>query len=159
MRKTLCQWIPITIVLILVTLGFIQSDKQPLQIRPTQQKSVKDTESEPPDRRVDRTITPVFDAEAYYSIIIENNLFRPLGWAPRRPIAPYRLLGIVIPTTTTAPPKAIIQKTNGDRTYIVSPGEQLDADTEVTDIQPKAVTLSKKGTVSTLHLPTLFDPM
>ena len=41
-------------------------------------------------RRVD--IPPIdFDSEAYYRPIIENNLFRPLGWTPPRPIEPYRL--------------------------------------------------------------------
>ena len=154
MRKTLCQWIPITILFILVTLGFIQSDKQPLQIRSTQPISVKDTESQPPYQRVDHTITPVFDAKTYYSIIVENNLFHPLGWTPSRPIDPYRLLATIIPTVGNAPPKAIIQ--SGHQTYIVTPDKRLGADTKVVDIRAKQVTLSKNGIHRTLQLPLAF---
>ncbi|MDE0398334.1 MAG: hypothetical protein OXL96_11065 [Candidatus Poribacteria bacterium] len=41
------------------------------------------TETEP--RRVHRTPPPVFEvSETYYRTIIDNNLFRPLGWTPPR---------------------------------------------------------------------------
>lgn len=48
-----------------------------------------------PQRNVEHRTTPaVFDAsKAYYRTIIENNLFRPLGWTPPRPVEPYRLIG------------------------------------------------------------------
>ena len=114
----------------------------------------RDTLSAP--HRVQRTPPRVFDTETYYRTIIDNNLFRPLGWRPPRPIEPYRLLGTVLATDADTPPQAIIQKTAGNKTYIVSTGEPLDASTEVVSIESKQVTLSTNGEQRTLHLPIGF---
>ncbi len=110
----------------------------------------------PSHRRVRQTPPAVFDSETYYRTIIENNLFRPLGWTPPRPVEPYRLLGTLLPRRANAPPKAIIQSTTGNQTYIVSTGETLDASTEVVSIEGKQVTLSTNGEQRTLHLPIGF---
>ena len=46
-------------------------------------------------RRASRISPRIFEiSETYYRTIIDNNLFRPLGYrTPPRPIEPYRLLG------------------------------------------------------------------
>ena len=153
--KQICRWIPIAIFFILVTLvtlGGIQSDKQPLQIRLTQPIPVKDAET----HRRGVEFPSGFDAKTYYSPITEYNLFRPLGWRPKRPVERYRILGTLIPTTDDIPPKALIQTTIGNQTYIVTPGQKLDATTEVIDIQSKQVILSENGTHRTLQLPSAF---
>ena len=93
-----------------------------------------------------------FDSESFYRTIIDNNLFRPLGWSPPRPKEPYRLIGTVLPRSANTPPTAIIQTTAGNTTYIVSIGEPLDASTEVVEIQPKQVTLETEGQRRTLRL-------
>lgn len=105
-----------------------------------------------------RQSSPViaFDTASYYRTIIDNNLFRPLGWRPPRPIEPYRLIGTILPRDANTPPKTIIQSIAGNKTYIVTTGEQLDAETQVVDIQPKQVTLSADGEQRTLHLPSGF---
>lgn len=110
-----------------------------------------ETETQP--RRVQQS-PPVFDTEAYYRTIIDNNLFRPLGWRPPRPIEPYRLIGTILPRSANTPPKAIIQTTAGQKTYIVSIGEQIDALTEVVSIEGKQVTLQTNGEQRTLRLNT-----
>lgn len=94
-----------------------------------------------------------FDSE-FYKTIIDNNLFRPLGWRPPRPKERYRLLGTIMPKNADALPNAIIQATTGNKTYIISTGEKLDIDTILTDIQQKQVTLSSKGEHRTLRLST-----
>lgn len=94
----------------------------------------------------------VFDAEAFKRTIIDNNLFRPLGWTPPRPIEPYRLLGTLLPRDANTPPQAIIESSTGKKTYIVSLGETLDASTEVVSIAAKQVRLSTDGQQRTLHL-------
>lgn len=94
--------------------------------------------------------------DAFLRTIIENNLFRPLGWAPPRPIEPYRLIGTIHPTDDRRPPTAILQMTAGDRTYIVTTGDTLDDATEVVSIQPKQVTLSTDGKHRTLRFQPLF---
>ncbi len=97
-----------------------------------------------------------FQETDFYRTIIDNNLFRPLGWTPPRPIEPYRLLGTIIPTDEKTPPKAIIQNTIGNQTYIVTIGDALDTDTYVTDIQTKHVTLKKNGQQRQLTLKSSF---
>ena len=106
-----------------------------------------------PPRRVRLSSPPAFDSESYYRTIIENNLFRPLGWTPPRPTEPYRLIGTILPTDDRRPPSAILQTTTGNpQTYIVSTSEKLDGSTEVVSIQGKAVTLSTVGQTRTLKL-------
>ena len=86
-----------------------------------------------------------FQTSDFYRTIIDNNLFRPLGWTPPRPKEPYRLLGTIIPTDAKTPSRAIIQNTVENQTYIVTIGDALDTNTHVTDIQTKHVTLKKNG--------------
>ena len=114
----------------------------------------KTSETEPVHpRRVYRTPQSVFEvSESFYRTIIDNNLFRPLGWTPSRPTEPYRLIGTILPIDANTPPRAILESTAGQKTYIVSTGEKLDAETEVVLIQGKAVTLSENGQQRTLHL-------
>ena len=102
-------------------------------------------------------IPPVeFASDAFYRTIIDNNLFRPLGWRPPRPIEPYRLIGTILPHDKNTPPKAIIETTAGQKTYIVTIGDKIETHTEVVDIQPKQVTLSTDEKQRTLKLPIRF---
>ena len=113
----------------------------------------------PPRARFQSSTHPIEDVELkhfqnsdFYRMIIDNNLFRPLGWTPQRPQEPYRLLGTIIPTDARIPPKAIIQNTVGNQTHIVTIGDTLGTDTYVTDIQSKHVILEKSGQQRTLTL-------
>ena len=101
-----------------------------------------------------QTMQNAFDAEAFKRTIIDNNLFRPLGWTPPRPQEPYRLLGTIIPTDVKIPSRAIIQNTVGNQTYIVTIGDTLDPNTHVTNIRPKRVIVEKAGQQRTLTLNT-----
>ena len=125
--------------------------------RPTPQTMTETSETQPrQDRRVRQTPPPVFETETFYRTIIDNNLFRPLGWRPPRPIEPYRLMGTILPIDANTPPQAILQTTAGNKTDIVTTGEKIDASTEVVEIEGKAVTLSTNGEQRTLHLPSGF---
>ena len=87
---------------------------------------------------VHRAAVPLiaFDAEvSFYRTLIDNNLFHPLGWAPPRPIEPYRLLGTILPRSANTLPRAILQSTTGQQIYVVSIGETLDASTKVVSIE------------------------
>lgn len=94
-----------------------------------------------------------FQDTQFYSVIIKNNLFRPLGWTPSRPKNYYRLLGTLIPKDRDTPRKAILQATVGDTTYTVRIGERLGEYTLI-NIRPKQVTLEKDGQTQTLKLNT-----
>lgn len=106
----------------------------------------------PPRAHFQSSTHPVEDAELkhfqnsdFYRTIIDNNLFRPLGWTPPRPQEPYRLLGTIIPTDAKIPSRAIIQNTVGNQTHIVTIGDTLEIDTTVKNIQPKRVIVEKAG--------------
>ena len=91
-------------------------------------------------------------SDAFLGTIIDNNIFRPLGWTPPRPIEPYRLIGTILPADDRTPPTAILQTTTGQKTYIVSTGDKIDASTEVVEIKSKQVVLSTNGQPRTLWL-------
>ena len=105
----------------------------------------------------DISVSPiVFDSEAYYRTIIENNLFRPLGWTPPVPVEPYRLIGTILPRDDRTPPRAILETPAGKTTYIVSIGEQIDTATKVVSIESKTVVLERDGARRTLYLSIVF---
>jgi len=139
----------LVLLLIVVVVRFLAS----APVRPAPSAIYERTS--PSHRRIHRT-SPVFDSETYYRTIIKNNLFRPLGWTPPRPIEPYRLIGTILPRAANTLPQAILQSTASNTTYIVSIGEKIDALTEVTSIQGKQVVLSTNGEQRTLHLPISF---
>lgn len=81
-------------------------------------------------RRVDFRFASVdFDSASYYRPIIENNLFRPLGWTPPSPVEPYRLVGTIFPRDSGTPPQAIIEGSGAS--FIISVGDLLERSTEV----------------------------
>ena len=122
-----------------------RSTPQPVEVR-----------TSPQPQRVHLTTAEVLDSQVYYRTIIDNNLFRPLGWTPPRPQEPYRLLGTIIPTDAKTPPKAIIQNIVRNQTHLVTIGDTLDSNTYVTNIQTKHVTLKKNGQQRQLTLKSSF---
>ena len=95
-----------------------------------------------------------FQGSDFYRTIIDNNLFRPLGWRTPRKKESYRLLGTILPTDEESNAQAILQKTPAGRTYTVTIGEMLDTETTLVDIQPKQVTLETSGAQRKLTLNT-----
>ena len=98
--------------------------------------------------------TDDFQDSDFYGTIIDNNLFRPLGWRPPRPREPYRLIGTILPTDGITDARAILQTTRGNTIHTVTQGDTLDGDTTVIDIQSKQITLEKAGQQRTLK----FNP-
>lgn len=91
--------------------------------------------------------------EAFYRVIIDNNLFRPLGWRKPNEAPSYRLLGTVV-DTDTAIAQAILQETRANRYYFVTIGEKVGNAT-VKDIQSKQVVLDEAGKAITLKAGSL----
>ena len=91
--------------------------------------------------------------EAFYRVIIDNNLFRPLGWRKPNEAPAYRLLGTVV-DTDTAIAQAILQETRANRYYFVTIGEKVGNAT-VKDIQSKQVVLDEAGKAITLKAGSL----
>ncbi len=90
------------------------------------------------------------DADDFYRIIIENNIFRPLNWKPAQQEPAYTLLGTAItPDGSTATAYITEQKTN--QFYAVKVGDKI-ADATVTEILPKQVKLNKDGKTLNLYM-------
>jgi hypothetical protein len=99
---------------------------------------------------------PVDHEELFLRTIIENNLFAPLGWKPKKPTPTYRLIGTQIPIGKEIEATAILQETMGEATIrIVSIGTKLGEDTVVADIQPRHVILKKGKLRTPLRLATI----
>jgi len=86
---------------------------------------------------VQRTAAPerdtgqAFQPSDVYRTIIDNNLFRPLGWRETRPIEPYCLIGTLLP----------LDATTGNTAHLVTLGEKIDDHTKVVSIEHKQVVL------------------
>lgn len=80
---------------------------------------------------------------AFYWTIIENNIFRPLGWTPLKPMPVYRLLGTVISTDGTSV-QAILQEIASEHLHFLRVGDSV-GDATVTEILLKEVKLDKAG--------------
>ena len=108
----------------------------------------------PEHKRVPLPTPKVFDAEAFKKTIIDNNMFRPLGWTPPHPKEPYRLLGTMISRDANIPRQAILQATATNTTHIVTTGEKLNPDIKVVDILQKHITLETNGQQQSISLNT-----
>ena len=95
-----------------------------------------------------------FQDTDFYRTIIDNNLFRPLGWTPPRPVSPYRLLGTLVSGATDGVwvSKAIIAVQGEVR--VVEIGDSLDSETKVLGIDRDSVLLETSGKEQVLTLPT-----
>ncbi len=99
---------------------------------------------------------PIDQQELFFSTIVDNNIFAPLGWKPKKPTPIYRLIGTYIPVGREIEATAILQETREGATIrIVSIGTKLGEDTVVTDIQPKQIILKKGKLRIPLRLATI----
>ncbi len=90
---------------------------------------------------------------AFYQLIIDNNLFRPLGWQKQNDEPSYSLLGTVV-DTDTAIAQAILLEKRSNRHYFVTVGEKV-GDATVKEIQAKQVILDEAGKAITLKAGSL----
>ena len=96
---------------------------------------------------------PVDPQERFFQVILEHNLFAPLGWKPTEKVPIYRLIGTHVPTVRKIEATAILQETTKEgKIKVVSIGTKLGGDAVVFDIQPKQVILKKGKQHITLTL-------
>ena len=86
--------------------------------------------------------------EAFYKTIIDNNLFRPLGWTPPNNEPAYSLVGTAVDANGRISQATLLEK-RSNRYHFVTIGTKL-GDITVKDIQAKQVTLDKAGKPITL---------
>ncbi len=85
---------------------------------------------------------------AFYKVIIDNNLFRPLGWTPPNNEPAYSLIGTAVGTEGAVSQATLLEK-KSNRYHFVTIGTKL-GDMTVKDIQAKQVTLDNAGKPITL---------
>ncbi|RKU23771.1 hypothetical protein C6500_00880 [Candidatus Poribacteria bacterium] len=85
---------------------------------------------------------------AFYKVIIDNNLFRPLGWTPPNNEPAYSLIGTAVGAEGAVSQATLLEK-RSNRYHFVTIGTKL-GDMTVKDIQAKQVTLDNAGKPITL---------
>ena len=74
------------------------------------------------DGSADGEVIPASD-RAYYQVITDYSLFRPLGWQQPDTSPKYQLIATKIPIQGA--PKALIRETRSNKTYYVGVGEEI----------------------------------
>lgn len=85
----------------------------------------------------------------YYRVIVDNNIFRPLGWRPPRQEPEYTFIG----TSTSADGSKLegyILERRSNKFYTAVIGDKI-GDAVVTEIKQKQILLDKGGEVITLN--------
>ena len=85
---------------------------------------------------------------AFYKVIIDNNLFRPLGWTPPKDEPAYSLIGTAVGADGAVSQATLLEK-RSNRYHFVTIGTKL-GDMTVKDIQAKQVILDNAGKPITL---------
>ena len=107
------------------------------------QDTADNTERTPPQRKLNQ---PSAD---FYQPIVENNLFRPLGWRKPDDEAEFTLVGTLIESDNQRA-KAFLIERRSNRYYPVTVGEKV-GDAIVESIKPNEVSLSEEGKTVTLR--------
>lgn len=100
-------------------------------------------EQTPPGRQLNQP------SQDFYKPIVENNLFRPLGWRKPNDEPQYTLVGTLIESKNQRA-KAFLIERRSNRYYPVSVGEKV-GDATVESIKPNEVSLSEDGKTVTLR--------
>ena len=99
-------------------------------------------------QRQNRASVDFGENAAFYKVIIDNNLFRPLGWTPPNNEPAYSLVGTAVDADGVIAQATLLEK-RSNRYHFVTIGEKL-GDITVKDIQAKQVILEKAGKPITL---------
>lgn len=139
-------------MLLLVIIGGILSTQQRRQTPQTQPKPPPKTETETP-RQTERTRVSEWEEERpdYFQVIIDNNLFRPLGWKPeRKSDVPFQLVGTILKDELDHY-QAVLKAVDTQQVHFVNLDETQNG-WRLVMIAPKQVVLEKDDRRITLAL-------
>ena len=94
--------------------------------------------------------------QAFYKIIIDNNLFRPLGWTPPNNEPEYTLAGTAVDANGIISQATLLER-RSNRYHFVTIGSKLD-DMTVTEIEDKKIIFDKAGETVTFNTSS-FQPL
>ena len=87
---------------------------------------------------------------SFYQVIIDNSLFRPLGWRPPNKEPEYAFVGTTIDINGTEKSEAYVLERRSNRFYTASVGDEV-GDAIVKEIKEKEIILDKDGETITLR--------
>ncbi len=123
---------------------------RPAAPTPPQQRQTREVSSQSKSMQRDATTRNTDSTpDSFYQTIIDNNIFRSLGWQPPRKQPDYTLIGTAV-SQNVADSKAFILERRSNRLHTVKVGDTLD-DARVKEIQSKRVTLHEAGKDIILH--------
>ena len=88
------------------------------------------------------------DKPDFYRVIVDNNIFRPLGWRPPNKEPEYTFIGTRV-DSNGATSKAYVRETRSNQFFMASIGDKI-GDVVVKEIKEKEIVLDKNGEVITL---------
>ncbi len=88
------------------------------------------------------------DKSAFYRVIVDNNIFRPLGWRPSKKDPEYTFIGTSVPLDGTKAEAYVLER-RSNKFYTAMVGDKI-GDAVVKEIKQKQITLDKNGEVITL---------
>ena len=94
-----------------------------------------------------------FQKSEFYRTIIDNNLFRPLGWTPPKNEPEYNLVGTAVDSNGVISQATLLER-RSNRYHFVTVGTELDG-MIVKEIQAKKVIMDKVGETVTLNTGSL----
>ena len=118
------------------------------RVNPEKQNAGKDTFARRENPIVNRNKEPNGNAD-FYRVIVENNLFRPLGWQKPNREPQYTLIATLIESEGNKA-KAFLMDRKSNQSYYVTVGEKV-GDAIVKDIKSNQVTLYKVGDTVTIR--------
>ena len=89
------------------------------------------------------------DKPDFYRVIVDNNIFRPLGWRPPNREPEYTFIGTRVDSNGDAAAEAYVLETRSNQFFMASIGDKI-GDAIVKEIKKKEIILDKNGEVITL---------
>lgn len=86
----------------------------------------------------------------YYRTIVDNNIFRPLGWRPPNKEPEYKFIGTYVDDKNGVELEASLRENRSGNFYMVTIGDKV-GDTVVKEISEKEIVLDKDGETITLR--------
>jgi len=117
---------------------------EPVQEKDSRREQVRENGLDG-NRKVNFRSISTESGEEYYKVIVDNNLFRPLGWRPPNNKPRYTLIGTWISSNSMIA-KALILEQRSNQTYYVSIGEKVGEAT-VESIKSDQVSLDLSGDI------------
>lgn len=93
-----------------------------------------------------------------YQVIVDKNLFRPLGWGGEKPNNPFRLVGTVIDSSSQKA-KAIITQGENPEIFFVSEGDIIGNGYKVEEISANKVKLANAEKGENLVIQFAWTPL